>query len=477
MVAKIKKRIKLPQRREKKAPAAVTISVDPVQDEKDTLPIKGCANNAASPVEELSSQLREHINQGRIFDARSIVHKLNAECNDPGGLKPVRHLMDEVISQSKHVEDLLHELHSNDDWTLAKQKSGVTVHFRREQNSPIHTVRAATTFDNFSPKDFVRLCSLFVETECMHLWFPGGVMKPANLLSWHSKYSKVIQLNISLGLPMISSRDAIVLGNGYHLPDRNAFLISTKTILEDTCRYCDIPKPNKGTVRMATESIFYMELVKKDVVSFKMIGRDDLKLKYMPSTLLNFISQGHLPFDLMRTIHRTIRKFESSVWEKKIEERGAYYTEIEDKVHVQLQQWEKEGKGDPESTSKRSNDKLAMQQSAKVSPLSTNYYSGKEDLNNPVNGSEVKAGRRLMALVLLTEISTLFASALYFTAFPETASILAPTLVDIFSVALPAKNVLLATGILLLLLPFMMLISLISIAKRPRENHSATESV
>lgn len=129
-------------------------------------------------------------------------------------------------------------------------------------------------------------------------------MKPASLLSWHSKYSKVIQLRISLGIPMISLRDAIVLGSGYHLPDRNAFLIHTKTILEDTCRHCAIPKPEKGVVRMATESIFYVQLVKADVISFKMIGRDDLKLKYMPSSVLNYLSQGHLPFDLMKTVYK-----------------------------------------------------------------------------------------------------------------------------------------------------------------------------
>jgi hypothetical protein len=139
---------------------------------------------------------------------------------------------------------------------------------------------------------------------------------------------------------MISARDAIVLGSGYHLPDRNAFLISTKTILDDTCRYCSIPKPDKGVVRMATESIFYMELVKSDAISFKMIGRDDLKLKYMPSSLLNYLSQGHLPFDLMKTVHRTIRNFDGSEWEKMIEQRGAFYSEIEDKVHEQLEKWD-----------------------------------------------------------------------------------------------------------------------------------------
>ncbi len=301
-----------------------------------------------SATDVLISQLLDHVHQGRIFDARSIVMKLYAaENEDPitctSNLDSVRHVMEEVVAQSQHVESLLSELHSDDYWTLAKHKSGVTVHFRREPNSSIHTVRAATTFDNFSPKDFVRFCSLFVETELMHLWFPGHFMQPANLLSWHSKYSKVIHLHINLGISMISPRDAVVLGNGYHLPDRNAFLISTKTIIEDSCRYCKIPKPDKGVVRICTESIIFVQLVKRNAISFKMISRDDLKLKYMPTAVMNYISQGRLPFDLLKTIHRTIRNFEGTMWEEKIKERGDYYTEIESKVYDQLEKWEKDG--------------------------------------------------------------------------------------------------------------------------------------
>ena len=165
-------------------------------------------------------------------------------------------------------------------------------------------------------------------------------MKEAKVLSWHSKYSKVIQLVIGIDLlPFLSTRDAIVYGNGFHLPD--AFLIRSKSTLDNTCRYCDIPKAQKGVVRMMTESIFYVQLIQKDVISFKMIGRDDLKLKYVPSTLLNYLAQGHLPYDLMRSIKRVMRNFDGSIWDKKMKERGAYYKEIEDKVHVQLEKWDK----------------------------------------------------------------------------------------------------------------------------------------
>lgn len=422
-----------------------------------------------SATDTLIAQLREHVEQGRIFDARSTVHELQAiESKDPTSsitINTVRHLMDEVISQSDHVECLLHELHSDDDWTLAKQKSGVTVHYRREENSPIHTVRAATSYDNFTPKDFVRFCSLFVETELMHRWFPGGVMQPANLLSWHSKYSKVIQLKINIGIPMVSTRDAIVLGSGYHLPDRNAFLISTKTILEDTCRYCKIPKPDKGHVRMATDSIFYVEMVKSDVINFKMIGRDDLKLKYMPSSFLNHLSQGHMPFDLMKTIHRKIRNFEGTVWEKKIQERGAYYTEIEDKVYSQLEKWENQGgeginshiQIEEKSSSKESTANSRATRSIEVKQLKTKYFTGDEEPTQiflaDENGRKGR-NRHHMALIAatLSALIALVASVLSFVSLPVT--------LHEFLETLRAETLLFAMIIMSFLLVFVIVISL-----------------
>ena len=89
----------------------------------------------SSNTDKLIAELHEHVEQGRIFDARSAVHKLS---ESESALQPdVKHIMDEVITQSDHVESLLRELHSDDNWILAKQKSGVTVHYRREEDSPI----------------------------------------------------------------------------------------------------------------------------------------------------------------------------------------------------------------------------------------------------------------------------------------------------------------------------------------------------
>lgn len=304
------------------------------------------SKTSTSKTASLIEEMRQHMEQGRIFEARKIGQILLAREKKPNTsayytkkIDPVRLLIDDIYHRAEHVESLLNDLNTDDDWQLAREGKGVTVHFRKDEGSPLHLVRATSVFDNFMPNDFAKLCSLFVETELMHKWFPGGVMKPAKLLSWYSKYNKVIQLNIDIPIPFLSPRDCVVMGSGFHLPDQNAFLIVSKPIADGESCVCDIPKPAKGVVRMSTESIFYIELLPNNKISFKLIGRDDLKIRIMPAALLNQISQGHLPFDLMRTVHRTIRNFENSPWDIAMRERRDYYQEIEDKVHEQLDNW------------------------------------------------------------------------------------------------------------------------------------------
>ena len=153
---------------------------------------------------------------------------------------------------------------------------------------------------------------------------------------------------------------------------------------------------------MDTESIFYVQLVKSDVISFKMIGKDDLKLKYLPTPLLNYISQGHMPFDLMKSVHRTIRNFESSEWEAMIEKRGTYYKEIEDKVLVTLEKWEKEG-------GNINNASLQVENSAnnkrdtteEEMPTNTVYYAESKEQNNVYSlNDEDKSMRGYIGMLL-----------------------------------------------------------------------------
>ena len=168
---------------------------------------------------------------------------------------------------------------------------------------------------------------------------------------------------------------------------------------------------------MNTESIFYVQLVKSDVISFKMIGKDDLKLKYLPTPLLNYISQGHMPFDLMKSVHRTIRNFEGSEWEAMIKERGTYYKEIEDKVLVTLEKWEKEG-GNINNASLQVensvNNKRGVTQSMEEIPTNTVYYAENTGQNNVYSlNDEAKSPIGMLLIMITAVIGTLLYSLAY----------------------------------------------------------------
>ena len=138
---------------------------------------------STSKVDSLIREMEEHLEQGRIFEARKIGQRLlarekksNSSAYYSKKIDPVRGVIEDIRLRAEHVESLLRDLNTDDDWQLAREGKGVTVHFRKDEGSPLHLVRATSVFDNFMPNDFAKLCSLFVETELMHKWFPGGVM-------------------------------------------------------------------------------------------------------------------------------------------------------------------------------------------------------------------------------------------------------------------------------------------------------------
>ena len=223
---------------------------------------------------------------------------------------------------------------------------------------------------------------------------------------------------------------------------------------------------------MSTENIFYVQLVKSDVISFKMIGKDDLKLKYLPTPLLNYISQGHMPFDLMKSVHRTIRNFEGSEWEAMIEERGTYYKEIEDKVLVTLEKWEKEG-GDINNASLQvgnsvNNKKDSAQTMEEEIPTDTVYCAEIKEQNNVYSLNDEDKSMRLGNVgLLLIMITAVIGTLLYCLAYREMNILHDVVLKHIHDMSDATRSNILLT-ILVMSIPILCLISFFWRQKRPQ---------
>ena len=134
---------------------------------------------------------------------------------------------------------------------------------------------------------------------------------------------------------MIADREMMAEGIGYHLEDQNAMLCLTKTITDSP--YCDIPRPASNRVRMESRVIFYFQLLPGHRVRFCQISHDNLKIRFLPAFLLNYLAQGIIPLEFIQCFKKRVRRIQGTVWEHRVKvEKRELYKEIEDRVHQQL---------------------------------------------------------------------------------------------------------------------------------------------
>ena len=349
---------------EGKAPRTGTCTVDRVGQD-GSKPTKGAQSpsttgNPSSPPKRLrqnpgfvsnSSQLSSLLKEmdelimiDRILDARSVVDKIRT-VESQIGLAPHGLIspdtcskMEAVVSESDHIRHLLKDLRSDDTWHLVKQtkaEGGITVHYRNEEGSPIHSVKTHTILEGVDATGFVRICSLFLESDLFPLWAPGNIIESSEVLASPSKFRQIIHQKLNFGkFSPISPRDSIVEGRGYHLADDNAVLILASSISKSP--YCNVPPKSKSRVRIDLQQAFYIELLPGNRVLFRQISHDDLKLRFMPAFVVNWISQGAMPVGFIHSLKSVLRRYESTEFHQRMQQRRDLYGEIEERVHTEL---------------------------------------------------------------------------------------------------------------------------------------------
>ena len=243
--------------------------------------------------------------------------------------------MDEIISESNHIDRILTDLRSDDTWHLVKSRGGVTVHYRNEDGEPIHSVKTHTIIENVDPIGFVRICSLFLESDLLPVWAPHHVIESCDVIASPSKFRQILHMKLSFGrFSPLSPRDAIVEGRGYHLVDDNAVLILSTSIKES--EFCAVPAKTKSRVRVDINAAFYIQLLPGNRVVFRQISHDDLKIRLMPAFIINFIAQGALPYGMIQGLKAVLRRYEETEFYNRMNQKRDLYGEIEDRVHKEL---------------------------------------------------------------------------------------------------------------------------------------------
>lgn len=138
-------------------------------------------------------------------------------------------------SGHERVRALLDEVNSDEGWKLEKKRGGTTVHSKREDGSPFITTKATTLIPVESkaelPGAFVRLVSLFAETDLMPDWFPNKLMHSNDTVHDISLFSKFTHMKFHPPtLAPISKRDGIAFGTGYDLTETGEIAIAYETL-------------------------------------------------------------------------------------------------------------------------------------------------------------------------------------------------------------------------------------------------------
>lgn len=307
--------------------------IDEINDDDDTVTLDN-TEDEESLLQQTVSEIDQYMSEDQVFEARKVLENIRIEKRVITDERYVK-LMKTVIFQSDDAMHYYRLLHDDKGWKSVTTKDNVKIHSKRPKNKSIQMIRTRTAFENATSKDFIRLVSLFEESDLLPLWIPRKLMKSCKVLCHISKYSKILHFQLSPGkLGIRGSRDAVVEVRFYHLVEENAVMIICRSI-EDS-QHCKIPPPGNKQVRVNVENAYLFELSSNNRIIFRNMACVDLKMKYVPFFISSLLAKGVIPFELIGAIQRTMNKFDGSPWQNRIKKRMDLYSELESRVREEL---------------------------------------------------------------------------------------------------------------------------------------------
>ena len=231
------------------------------------------------------------------------------------------------------LTELLAELNSEDGWTKSlENKDGTKVYFKREDGSPMLMTKLESIIHcetSELSKKFIDMLTLLNESDLMPKWFPMGIMKANDTLTQPTVFSKLSHIKINLPFPLnrfFGPRDMIIRGKGYDLAERKSAAISIEPLEQGAEVYgVTIPGPDSGWTRAVFKGAYYFEMSREGII-FKQMQLIDMKSRFIPTPLMNWLSKGELPVRQFRTIRSKINSLAGSEWEErtKADAQGLY---------------------------------------------------------------------------------------------------------------------------------------------------------
>lgn len=291
---------------------------------------------------ELIDQLDQAIELDQAYVARDCLTELDRARNDKEVstyYSECAAKIDKVREDIQNLTELLAELNNEEGWTQSvNQKDGTKVFFKKEEDSPflMTKLEAVLPCDVAElPRKFIRLLSLFNETDLMPKWFPMGLMKSHETLLSPTPFTKSTQIKIKLPFPIsqvFGPRECIIQGKGYDLSERSAAAISVLPLEVGTDFFgMTVPGPDSGYTRFVIKGAYYFEMKREGLV-FKQMQLLDLKSKLIPTPIMNWLSKGQLPLQFLGRIKGKLDKYEGSEWEARVSEDRDLYPDVEKRL-------------------------------------------------------------------------------------------------------------------------------------------------
>ena len=117
----------------------------------------------------------------------------------------------------------------------------------------------------------------------MKHYFPMNMMESHDTLLEESAFSRFTRMRISVPVPFVNSREALIHGRGYDMTERSAMCISFKSLPDDfTHPGFTVPPCGKGYTRIDVSGAYYLEIQPDGSVVFLQLQMMDIKMKMLP---------------------------------------------------------------------------------------------------------------------------------------------------------------------------------------------------
>jgi len=294
-------------------------------------------------IDDLVTKIKEEITEHRIDEAYKQVEKLREfsqenklEEEDQRYYEQIirmnQSLINDIDVYKRDCVQILKELEDEEGYITESVKKGFAIKYKSVAGQQI-SLRMEGEVD----VPIFNMIALIYEMQGYTLWMP--FCKDAKEIKHFNRASKAgwVKYNIP---PPVFDREAYVYGNGFdRIKENGSILIVARSIHNDP-EFCkafnlDVPAQSK-TTRMDLEYMGGSFIpLGKNKIRLSLVTKMDLKIKFLPLSLINWVVRKAATFLLDRIVKKA-SNLKGTLWEKKIQENREFYGWLETKIEAYL---------------------------------------------------------------------------------------------------------------------------------------------